>query len=1391
MQLDPANPDWDSLPKTGPAQEGESESLFALARLLENREGTWRFNLRTEPQPDLGVDGTIEIGHFNHRTGYTSWSNLRAYFQLKHTRSPDILSTGKLSYALDVNNLNYLSRSQLPALYIVWDMVGQGFFAAWANEAVAALERHNPNWRHRKKVKIHLRPCSDVQIRHELVAEIQVHSAQLQFVHDGPGFIRDFTRRRHLSLLESQTPFLGRESVIASLCEALQTKKVVCIVGPRGAGKTQVVAHWLNDEDRSRAIEKCFESPVGLVLIRPQERLGPKRLLRSLLFALGLPKLDGIADQSWDGIDREDEYGSFLLGTVIPAKLRGIAPLIVVEDSHLAETEELARILAQPIFQTGAILVLSRRDPNENQFFQEANPSIIRISGLDSASATKLLEELLHQPALVRTALDQLVGIPEILLPGVLLSGGSNFLRRRDQSEATGTDLATDLLSAAIDGLGNHIVPYLKDASESESERSLLTLLGLSILPTLWVNEEDLRQAGVFSPPIAILQQNSWVRFVNGSFRLEPEICEKLRGEVLALLTAGNAQGEQLREVLDRMLMVWERRDEELDDYPRALEEAVSWLDREGFSETIIFHRLLEALVPHTIDDVIPLRGAFSATDVRSRNATIREQFVQLTVALRNECPEDELLDLILSSIAAVQPPHELSGQQLKVLDTAASVYGRKFGRSRDILAARVQLAQCLPPQGIWQTKTASFLKWSISWLLNAAELARKISEAAAARRLVADASTLIIHLPIAITTQAQLDRLSLFIRLEYLEARLAPSEARKLKHLSEALRYGREALFLSTGAPYQVRLYLRAARSIALELRSDTDRLECFETMISSLNSLWGSTIRDWPLQARAQVAALLRDIASRISDDDLQLVNAKQAVQILASGRSDVISLAKMGDNRPLLVLARTNALLAVCYGRAALVAEQARAHNVAKELCAIALQYGQSAEIWSLSLELQDQEPDESRQDDDAIEPFPLPQAEIGVELKKAIRGYWTWVSTSTNPGVEEGRVALWCVQRQFRRDGKLEQWIIRDFDNYDDWLHLHTEDKIQFATERYYRRRNQLAAIETRFGRFPELSLAYLAHELNYRRLLAAFRHEDLDTAPLFSILRQAQDEWPEEVKVMIAESKLQRYLWRHSEAIIGFRRAIELSTDGRARNHCMFLLAEALLSAALISKRQNTSQGMLREAQQVLVDLSKTRSLQQTIPILANRIALELSVPINWDNARAQYEKTIRPLRDLLPTGGEGSRKELLLKARASDESDINLPSRPPSIAAIRGWGSLFLRKAERASGPDVILDCQLAYQAFAFCQLLEEGWFGSESPTTSFQRSRAIFVAAQNASSADPFPAELYGKRSLLALADARAQSALDSSLGKFRTRAQGHLQEVLKLRAKLERPNR
>ena len=149
-----------------PEDDRNSEIQELSARALQEALPTHRWILREEPQPDRGVDFSIEL---KINGGCT---NVRAQLQLKGTESTTLNGDGSASHSIEVSNLKYLLNGQ-SGLYILYIIDREELRWVWARDERRRLDEVNPNWDGQKSVTLRLSNLLNPQSLDEIAARIQ------------------------------------------------------------------------------------------------------------------------------------------------------------------------------------------------------------------------------------------------------------------------------------------------------------------------------------------------------------------------------------------------------------------------------------------------------------------------------------------------------------------------------------------------------------------------------------------------------------------------------------------------------------------------------------------------------------------------------------------------------------------------------------------------------------------------------------------------------------------------------------------------------------------------------------------------------------------------------------------------------------------------------------------------------------------------------------------------------------------------------------------------------------------------------------------------------------------------------------------------------------------
>jgi hypothetical protein len=172
------------------------------------------------------------------------------------------------------------------------------------------------------------------------------------------------------------------------------------------------------------------------------------------------------------------------------------------------------------------------------------------------------------------------------------------------------------------------------------------------------------------------------------------------------------------------------------------------------------------------------------------------------------------------------------------------------------------------------------------------------------------------------------------------------------------------------------------------------------------------------------AQAAALVRDMGNQSADIEHRLKATQLSVDVLQEDLDRVRRVAKLGDGRAMLVLARNWAALGSLYDELGNEGERRRAFEAALRLAGEARGNAPSAESYDLLLRLTDQASltGDGRSDESVMEPL----GRISPVLHECIKNFRDWLKSRRIPRLEEVRVALWCLQREWQSEGSLSRF-----------------------------------------------------------------------------------------------------------------------------------------------------------------------------------------------------------------------------------------------------------------------------------------------------------------------------------------------------------------------------
>jgi len=1379
------------LPATGTQFDGEQESVLELRRVLQPT-----FIVREEPPPDFGVDGVIEAIRRIPGQNEAYPTNLRACFQIKHTEHARRLEDGTFSYPIEVNNLNYLNSRQLPALYVLYDKENKNLYMRWHRDVVAELNAKNPAWINQKTVNIHFSQLLSKDALIEIDAVIWSHFEMVSQLYDGPGLIRSFSGEQILDTLIPHYPFVERHEKSTALEEQLTPNCITSLSGTSEVGKTELIAHLLNDQTAITRLKGKFPLPIALLLVDLKPRFRAHSVLRNLAYALGVSKVNALSEVEWPELSSAN-YQDRLVDHILPARLRGQSVLALFENSQEVlddelQVGELDQVLACELFRNGSSIVVSHRHTYLTGKNRRLSTSGVHLENLSAADSKKLLTEVLDDSKLALSAIEIIQEIPELMNPGVLMRGVGIFTSRRSSEDtSSGEDLADAIFLAfepQIRELLNDIRPETRTTVGGPSR--FHTLAVMAFFRKLRFTQELIKLAGLSWQLFDGVSEGRWLTRYPDGYQLTSIAANVLRKEIRSILTNPSRVIDRsiLLVSLDRCTQTLAQKELESESI-EALEEAFSWLCQSVPDERQLQDDLLKLLLPYVVDDFVFPLSEKESVEFRERLQTaegpldIEARVAGIVASSRFEIESSLFKQELVQTVKLLRGFERTKANHIRALDIAATI----LARYQNLHASIIEIREMLIPQLLREAREyhrdAGWLKWSANWLLNTADLLTRSGPTERSHQLLKDADWLLNKLPKPKKPYAITDWNLLRARLRRLEAKVSNEQSVRVSKLRDAMTHASGVLAFANDQIEATRIYLRSVRQLIEELRSDDERVEVVEAAISKLEMQFGERSK-WPIYICSQTAALVRNEARLHEDPERQLQRGQVALSWLLPFKTEVVSLAAKGDIVCLLTLARCNAFVASCNERLHHFGESSRDRKEAMKLCKKVLAHKPSATAWLLMLILQDQE--------DTVNGGSVFAKEISPTLRKLISEARSWTQSLVNKGVKEGRLMLWCLEREYSSQGSLER-MAKSRHLEKSWDSLDTSRKNELVTLHYNDRRQKLDLIARFFGEFRDLYLARAKNEIQYQRLLAINGDHQFDKQAVLNILVTASAIWPNDPVIVEEEGRIHRLVWDYPEAIISFRRVRTMTAHGPQRREVTTALIETLLSASIHHPRLIFPNGstctpadLITEAQLLLPEVLGFRNVALEASVLRDRVEFEADAYVDWSAIDSAYTAVIGGPDKYLDTVIGHSSELAVERPEFPKNLADGLMQNCTSVNVLYGLGSLYLRRAETRRGKTPIEDCQRAYDAFNACRILDRSWFDAAAPLTSFRRARAIIVAATISNDPNPFPVNLEGKPTALHLADSLLQSVAAKSVGGFYASALNRLAELRQLRQRI-----
>lgn len=1375
-----------NLPIVAQTQDGTWESERAMKEIFEQR-----FITRLSEERDFGVDGSIELKSLIPNTLNYYATGRRAWFQLKHTSSSKRLKDNSISYQIETKNLNYLQNYACP-FYILYFQPSKELYFRWWRDIRDELSRVNPAWNKQEFVTVKFSRLVDHQILSEIELEIETYTDQAVLLFDGPNFVRFVNSERAKRLLQPDNVFIGREQEFEHFKQRITRGTVVPVKGMPDAGKSELVRQFLVNPTSLHYLEKHLGSPLSLVIVDVGVHLAP-RLLRSLAYSLGVHKFREPELADFNVMNHER---ALLLGQDWPMRVQGQHVLVIVENAHLltetAEQNSLENFLSTEPFRSGCAVVVSRwGDVNVDKGFRIREVDV-DVGSLLPSEATTLLTELLLDDHLVSITIDTIQEIPELLLPGVLRRGASTFKIGVSEGRfGYESDRLIDELFAATEYLAEEVLKRMDCCTfnaPSGAITPLVTILAMSVLGRIYPWSEDFDSLVLPEPPFYILQKAGWAILVEDNYQLTGIGCRTLRRELIRFNEREGATIDVISLVADRVGYIVTKVSDRIgetcyDDFAKNMEEAIAWVRESGLAETTLEARLIQKLLPFivdhvffpiTSDSVVAIQG--EVNDVGQANR-LPSAIADLVIAVRSNFTADDFLSRLQNAVhVAVETP-SLLPIFLRALDISAFIGLQRYQRPREIYSIRTLLIPRLICVNNSERIDAASLKWAASWILNTAYVASKIGNNEMTTDILKLAESAVGRLPDPKAAYALNDFLTLKLRLAKIQFRLLTKRFDCVAKLREILAIALKGFANSPNEQRWLISATRCANSVAAELYTDEERYQLVNNLIADVSDVSGD-LSTWPLMIRGPIAASLRNIARNNIDDSNRLKLVLKAIDLLRPKSAEAITMAHLGDSRFLLVLARTLDFAAVCYKNLGETDKSSKCWYDSEHFFQEALKANPSAYAWKTYLKFIGQIENQGLSSDSHSDFFAKDNLVIGPQLKKNLALAREWLESRLHWTIEEGRLALWCLQCDWQSQGNLERVAIVTQSVNVSWESLNKERKQGVLSRKNLKRQADLDVIERKSGPFFEIHLARIRQEAQYQRLKAIYSNHKLDSAKVDLYFKNAKELWPDNPYILLEEGRFYRYVWDYPRAISSLRNVVAVTLNGYIRKQATIDLVEVLLTAAEhceVIKFDNRGcidqASLINEAMLLIESLEAFRELSMNTALLRDRVHLESGCPINWDDVDKTFTMVIGDIDAYATT--LINHFELLHNYNpglALHIADV-VKKRCTSTDALRNMGKLYLRGAQLAVSPNVVSDlCRKAYAVFLACRVLEKAWSNnqSESPTTCYHRGMAILVAAKASGNLTPFDAPLEDKKNLVHLADTLFSRAVGLTIGLF-----------------------
>ncbi|MFI6338226.1 hypothetical protein [Streptomyces sp. NPDC050535] len=536
----------------------------------------------------------------------------------------------------------------------------------------------------------------------------------------------------------------------------------------------------------------------------------------------------------------------------------------------------------------------------------------------------------------------------------------------------------------------------------------------------------------------------------------------------------------------------------------------------------------------------------------------------------------------------------------------------------------------------------------------------------------------------------------------------------------------------------------------------------------------------------AASRVAAAVRMAA----EAELALVDRAEmlskAYALIIQHEDDLRFLARSGDNRPLLALARLVLALSRAQSRSVNRAQRRRGEessNYALSLLKWVTAETPSAAAWWTYLRCLasvgvSTDEDEENPENDVFSSDSDP-------LRKELASYRRWAKSRRISSSRDIQIDLWALSRRWASEGSLIAVAKSDY-GHRRWMRRPIDVKLQSLAAVYEKRRAELDRRESVWGPRPELVLPRFRMEAQYQRSAAICeKNREPDNEPVLEILNQGLERWGPVPELAVLKAQFLRYIWNLEEALDELA-TLENSAWGDAYTARRYRILYA--DVLVIQARDRPGNGMEQCERAVLllgglqdtdwraamVSMTARLEVDKCLPsLLADDMADLFWRQGPYTASWADGSSPFRDCAELLAEEGAPYGMQVI----AEDFTN-------PRI--LLKYASLLVRSFELRSNPR-LNDLGAALTVSEGARIMAPGLV--ENPTLAFLQGRSLLLACEASESPEPLRwARRTGSGSVsdIALACRLLASASSRSVGSFRSLIGRELARALRLQKML-----